>query len=99
MENNLIKIEFSYTDELNQESTYKKSLTSDAVFYSGSFEVLFEQFKLFLKASGFDENLVDRITVLDEEDWDDDLDESEEEGELEDLELSENEWSELEKDE
>lgn len=79
MENNLIKLHFSYTDELNQESTLNKTLSSDAVYYSSSFEVLLEQFKQFMKASGFDEEMVNRIQLIEEDEEDDEFEEMEDE--------------------
>ncbi|MED3562403.1 hypothetical protein [Bacillus xiapuensis] len=78
MENNLVKLHFSYTDELNQESVYKRTIATDTVLLDGTLEILLENFKLFLKASGIDEELVDRIQLTEEE-FEDDFDEIEEE--------------------
>ncbi|MBL4951079.1 hypothetical protein JK635_02340 [Neobacillus sp. YIM B02564] len=82
---NLIKIQFSYIDESNQESTLKKTYTATVMEDTGALEKLTEDFKTFIKVIGFTDEWIDRIQLLEEDDeheieelfWDE---ETEEEG-------------------
>jgi hypothetical protein len=59
----MIKINFSYTDEFNQESTLTKTYT-DAIFIDQTaFSLLVDEFKNFMIATGFSQEDVDRIIV------------------------------------
>lgn len=58
---NLIKIHFSYSDEKNLESTLTKTFPSASIYDSSMFDLLLNEFKVFLIASGYSEETVNRI--------------------------------------
>ena len=58
---NLLKIKYSYTDQYNQESTLKKTLTQEVLVDYDIIELLLEEFKCFLAASGFSKEMIERI--------------------------------------
>jgi hypothetical protein len=59
----MIKINFSYIDEFNQESTLIKTYT-DAIFIDQTaFSLLVDEFRKFLVATGFSQEYVDKIVI------------------------------------
>lgn len=67
MEENKIKINFSYTDEFGQETNLNKSYDDAVLMDNTSFDFLVEQFKCFLYATGFSKRLVDKIQIVEDE--------------------------------
>ncbi len=66
MEEQNIKIDFSYVDEFGQESRLIKTYT-DAVFLDQSqFEVLVSEFKLFMLAAGYFQETVNTIQIIED---------------------------------
>jgi hypothetical protein len=63
VEENLVKINFSYSDEYKQETSLNKTLTQAVIEESSTFDVLVDEFKLFLLASGFDSDSVSKIKI------------------------------------
>jgi len=66
MEEKMLKISFSYTDEFGQESLTTKTLTTACIEDYSDFELLVDEFKLFLRASGFSEDLVNTIKIIED---------------------------------
>lgn len=66
MEPQMVKIEFAYTDEFNQETRVSKTLTNSVIEDSSTFDVLVAEFKLFLLVSGFNESHVSKIIIEDD---------------------------------
>jgi hypothetical protein len=64
MEEKMLKIGFSYSDELGQETKLEKSFTLDTLECLGSFELLVNEFKYFLLAKGFSRETVDCIQIV-----------------------------------
>jgi len=58
----MIKINFSYTDGYDQESTLTKTFTNDVLETIPDFDLLLEEFKNFLIGSGFSREIVDTIS-------------------------------------
>jgi hypothetical protein len=65
----MLKISFSFTDEFNQESILTKTITDHVLDDIPTFDLLVDEFKKFLLASGFSENSVKQLQIveLDEE--------------------------------
>jgi hypothetical protein len=60
-----IKIDFMYTDNFGQESRLIKNFSPCVLIDQTHFELLVGEFKSFMRASGFDESLVDTIQIVD----------------------------------
>ena len=60
-DNKYIKLNFTYIDEFDQESTLNKTLSTCVFEDTDELEVLLDEFKLFLIGSGFSNRLVDKI--------------------------------------
>lgn len=65
-EQEMVKVQFSYTDEFGQETTVAKTLTTAVIEESSEFDMLVEQFKLFLVAAGHTQERVDTIQIVEE---------------------------------
>jgi hypothetical protein len=61
----MIKVSFNYTDEFNQVSEMSKTYDNTVLEISSPFEILVEEFKLFLLGAGYSQKLVDTIALLD----------------------------------
>ena len=59
----MLKINYSYIDEFGQESMLQKTFTDDVIEICPTFELLFDEFKLFLISAGFSRDEVDRIII------------------------------------
>lgn len=62
----MLKLSFSFTDEFNQESTMTKTFTEDVFEVTTTFDLLVDEFKNFLIASGFPKDMVDSIIIEEE---------------------------------
>lgn len=65
MEEQMLKVEFAYTDEFNQESRVIKTLTQAVLEGQNTLEMLVNEFKSFLLASGFSNEDVSKIAIKD----------------------------------
>jgi len=62
----MLKIDFAFTDEFGQESRLTKTFT-DAVLEHGSYlEFLVDEFKHFMLGAGFSQKTVDKIQIVEE---------------------------------
>lgn len=59
------RVSFSFTDNFNQTTTLEKTLAECQSVDSNDLEMLLDQFKMFLKACGFSDALVDSIYIED----------------------------------
>lgn len=66
MEDNTLKLTFSFADEFGQESTLNKTFTTDIYEVTPQFELLIEEFKKFLLATGFSVEHVDQVQIVEE---------------------------------
>lgn len=64
MEERDLKINFSFTDEFNQESRVVKNFTGAVLIDRTQFEFLVDEFKLFLLACGHSQETVDMIQII-----------------------------------
>jgi hypothetical protein len=60
-----LKIDFSFTDEFGQECRVVKNLTTAVLIDGNYFELLVNEFKLFLLGSGFSQNIVNKLQIVD----------------------------------
>lgn len=65
METSKIKIDFGYTDEFGQESRLIKTFDECVLEDMSSFELLVEEFKLFVRAAGFTN--AEKISITEDE--------------------------------
>lgn len=63
----MIEINFSYIDEFGQKSVLEKTFTEDVLEVESSADLLFEQFKSFMIAAGFAQELVNKFVFEDNE--------------------------------
>lgn len=63
-EDNMINIEFSYTDEYGQESITKKTFTQSVFETTTTLDLLVDEFKLFLLSMGHSRENVDKIQII-----------------------------------
>ena len=68
MENEIkmLKYEFSYTDEFDQETRVNFTISSDIFSMSTALELLVEQFKKFMLAAGFHPEHVNMIDIIED---------------------------------
>lgn len=64
-ENSYVRIEFSYTDQFDQETTLNKKLSTCVFNDMTELEMLVDEFKEFLIAAGHYQGNVDRIQIED----------------------------------
>lgn len=62
------KIDFFYTDEFGQESRLVKTFTPEVLEVTNSFDLLFDEFINFMKATGFSKKEVDKIKYVENDD-------------------------------
>jgi hypothetical protein len=65
VEENKLKLTFSFTDEFGQETTLNKTFTTD-VYETTQLGLLFDEFKNFLIAAGHSKENVDQIRFFEE---------------------------------
>lgn len=59
-----LKIDFAFTDEYGQECRVAKTFTTAVLIDRGTIKFLFDEFKLFLLANGFDSEFVEKSIQL-----------------------------------
>lgn len=66
MEENQLKLKFSYTDEFGQTTEMNKSINTSILECCGELYFMVDQFKEFLLGAGFSQDLVNTIQILEE---------------------------------
>jgi len=61
-----VKIDFSFTDELGQESRLTKTIFKVDSKIQTQLELLVEEFKCFLMGAGFSPDIVEMIQIIEE---------------------------------
>jgi len=64
MKEKYVKINFSFTDEYEQESNLTKTFNPAVFDFQNTFDFLVEEFKNFMICAGFNSKSVDKIVVL-----------------------------------
>lgn len=65
--NSIVKINFAYTDNLNESTNVTKEFNADIFIDQTPFEFLVEEFKLFMLTCGFSYKLVNKVQIAYEE--------------------------------